>query len=137
MAPGGDCGRNDSPDGTMLSKVTVRWMAGTAPDTATFASVTFAQDVFKYPEAATSLWQQLCEAGMAAFPHSAIICLQHAISAGVICAPGSTQAIAGATSGSHTARVNASWRIGFILRHRFDYTMAPIRAAVSSCAGEA
>jgi hypothetical protein len=64
----------------------------------------------------TSFWQQPWEAGIAVFPHWAVICLQQARSAGVRCAPGRTQAIAGVSSGNRTAMINANWRIAFIQR---------------------
>ena len=54
--------------------------------------------------------------GICIWPHWLAICLQQARSAGVISAPGRTQAIAGVTSGSRTARINANWRIAFMRR---------------------
>jgi hypothetical protein len=51
---------------------------------------------------------------MAMLPHSPLICLQQARSAGLKCAFGSAHAIAGATSGSTTASINAKWRKTFM-----------------------
>jgi len=58
------------------------------------------------------------------------MCLQHAISAGVIRTPGIEQAIAGAKSGRHTAKIKAKWRTIFILCCHFDSTSILVQSAV-------
>lgn len=66
--------------------------------------------------AGISFSQQLCNAGICISPHCIAACLQQARSAGVRRAPGRMQAIAGVTSGSSTATINANWRMVFIRR---------------------
>ena len=108
------------------------WTTGATSDAPAFAvarCVLFVGTPLKCPKTGRFLWQQPCATGIAAFPHSAAICLQHAISAGVIRAPGREQAIAGATSGRHTAKIKAKWRTAFILCCHLDSTSVLVQSA--------
>jgi len=108
------------------------WTTGATSDAPAFAvarCVLFVGTPLKCPKIGRFLWQQPCATGITAFPHSAVICLQHAISAGVIRAPGREQAIAGATSGRHTAKIKAKWRTAFILCCHFDSTSVLVQSA--------
>lgn len=126
IADGGDCGGEVSYCGAELRCNAMSCNVGATPNQAIFEATVRCELLvgtpLKCPRTGRSLWQQPCAAGIAAFPHSADICLQHTISAGVIRAPGRVQAIAGAMSGRHTAKTKASWRRAFILDCQSDGT---------------
>lgn|SRR6185312_2602849 len=134
IADGGDCGGEASYRGAELRSNAMSCTVGAAPNPATLAATMTCELLvgtpLKCPRTGRSLWQQPCETGIAAFPHSAVICLQQAISARVILAPGREQAIAGATSGRHTAKIKANWRMAFILCCHFDSTSILLQSAV-------
>src|SRR5690348_6311610 len=92
ITAGGDCGGEASSRCVELGFRKTSWIAGAIPDTPAFAVITrcvlFAGTPLKCPRIGKSLWQQPCATGIAAFPHFAAMCLQHAISAGVMRAPG-------------------------------------------------
>lgn len=125
IAPGGDCGGEASSRCVDRGIRKTSWTAGAIPDSPAWAVITGCALVgipLKCPRTGRSLWQQPCAAGIAAFPQSADMCLQHAISAGVIRAPGRAQAIAGAMRGKHTAMIKANWRRTFIPGYQSDGT---------------
>lgn len=107
----GCCAQADTSTGAGTS------MAGSNATGAAKSIGTFADRgwtaAFQVVTVGASFWQQPTEAGIAMFPHWRFTRLQQARSAGLRCALGREQAIAGASSGSTTASISANWRRAF------------------------